>query len=415
LRIRLPRPTEGAFRLLAPGGVEVPYQELGGQVFAEAEGIPVPGLGYLALAVVPGTPSPAPGELRVSPTVLENRYLRVEVAPDGTLASVYDKEAGREVLGGRGNQLWAYTDIPREWDAWEVDAAYAQDGKEVLSSGAPQVIEQGPLRAGLRVERRLEGATIEQDYWLTAGSRRLEVATHIRWARRRTLLRAYFPLAVRSHEAWYETAFGAVARPTHTNTSWDAARFEVPALRWADLSEAGYGVSLLNDGKYGHSARANTLGLTLLRSPVYPDPYAEEGEHRFTYALYPHPGDWRSGTVREAQDLNAPLQAVIVPAQGSGWPVQQHFARIQGTGLRLAALKKSEEGQGLILRLYEAHGGRGEARLEVFFRGESREASFAGEAVRRVDLLERASGELEGTGQTLRFGFRPYQVISLEL
>ncbi|MFZ5992621.1 MAG: alpha-mannosidase [Deinococcota bacterium] len=405
LRLCLPRPSEGGFRLLAPGGVEVPYQELGGEVFAEAEGVCVPGLGYLALAVVPGTPRPAPGGLEVSPNVLENHYLRVEVAPDGTLASLYDKQAGREVLGGRGNQLWAYPDLPREWEAWEVDAAYAQDGVEVLAAEAPRVLEPGPLRASLRVERRLEGAVIVQDYRLTAGGRRLEVVTHIRWERRRTLLRAYFPLAVRSHEAWYETAFGAVARPTHTNTPWDAARFEVPALRWADLSEAGYGVSLLNDGKYGHSARGSTLGLTLLRAPVYPDPYADEGEHRFTYALYPHAGDWRSGTLREAHDLGAPLQAVIVFAQGSGWPVQQHFARIQGAGLRLAALKKSEEGQGLILRLYEAHGGRGEARLEgPLVRG-----------AKPVDLLEQATGLLEPMGPTLRFGFRPYQVISLEI
>ena len=424
LRIRLPRPTEGAFRLLAPGGIEVPYQELEGEVFAEAEEVRVPGLGYLALAVVGGTPSPAPGLLRVSPTGLENRYLRVEVGADGTLQSVYDKEAGREVLGGRGNQLWAYTDIPREWDAWEVDATYARDGQEVRATGEPQVVEQGPLRASLRVERRLEGVQIEQDYRLTAGGRRLEVVTHLGWGRRRTLLRAYFPLAVRSHEAWYETAFGAVARPTHANTSWDAARFEVPAHRWADLSEAGYGVSLLNDGKYGHSAKGNTLGLTLLRSPVYPDPYAEEGEHRFTYALYPHLGDWRTGTVAEAHDLNAPPRAVTVPAQGAGWPVQQHFARVQGAGLRLAALKKSEDGEGLILRLYEAQGGRGEARLEVSFRGDSRVgsfrgdsrvASFTGKAARRVDLLEQGSGELEGTGQTLRFDFGPYQVISLEI
>ncbi|RIH85829.1 alpha-mannosidase [Calidithermus roseus] len=408
LRLDLPKPLRGPFRLVAPGpgDLEVPYQDLGERIVVETEQLSVPGLGYVALAAVPGTPKEPSRGLEVSASTLENRYLRVRVAPDGTLTSVSDKEAGREALAGRGNQIWAYTDIPREWEAWDVDSAYAQDGVEVLASAAPVVVEEGPFQAALRVERRLEGALIEQFYRLRASARRLEIETRIRWERRRTLLRAYFPLNVRQHEAWFETAYGAVARPTHRNTSWDAARFEVSGHRWADLSEAGYGVSLLNDGKYGHSALGNVVGLTLLRSPLYPDPLADEGEHRFTYALYPHRGDWRNGTILEAHDLNAPLRAIVLPAEGGNWPSVRQLVRISAPGLRLSALKRSEEGEGVVLRLYEAHGGRGRAVLE---------SELATGAARRVNLLEEAQEELLLEGTALRLDFTPYRVISLEL
>jgi len=405
LRLRFPRPTKGTFRLVTTEGLEVPHQDRGGEIMAEAAEVEVPGLGYLALVVVPGSPKKISSALEVSSTTMENRYLRVKVAADGTLEEVYDKEAGREVLAGRGNQLWAYTDIPREWDAWEVDAAYAKDGAEILASRI-RVVEKGPVRASIRVERRLEGVTIEQEYRLMTGSRRLEIATRIHWGRRRTLLRAYFPLNVRSHEAWYETAFGAVARPTHTNTPWDAARFEVSAHRWASLDEAHYGVSLLNDSKYGHSAKDNLLGLTLLRSPVYPDPYAEEGQHCFTYALYPHQGDWRGGTLLEAQDLNAPLQAVLLPAKGGEWPATQRFFHLSEPGLRLSALKKSEDGGGLVLRLYEALGGRGTAQLR---------SDFIGKSAHLSNLLEERQKKAEVEGKIARFNFSPYQVVSLEV
>ncbi|GEM85667.1 alpha-mannosidase [Meiothermus granaticius] len=406
LRLRLPRPAKGAFRLLAPGGVEVAYQEQDGEILLASEDLQVPGLGYLALAVVAGTPAKVPSDLEASSRTLENRYLRVRVGADGTLESVYDKAAGREVLAGPGNQLWAYTDIPREWDAWEVDAAYAKDGQELKATQPPRLVRKGLLEASIAVERGMEGVRVTQEYRLRAGSRRLEVHTHLRWERRRTLLRAYFPLALRAHEAWFETAYGAVARPTHTNTSWDAARFEVSAHRWASLDEAGYGVSLLNDGKYGHSARGHTLGLTLLRSPVYPDPYAEEGEHHFTYALFPHIGDWRGETLLEAQDLNAPLQALTLPAQGGDWPARRKLLRVDPPGLRLSALKKQEEGRGVVLRVYEALGGRGSAQLF---------AEWEVQAAHTVNFLEERQGSLKPKGGQAVFTYTPYQVVSLEL
>ena len=412
LSVRLPKPISGAFKLIAPDGLEVPYQFDGDEIIVQGEAM-VPGLGYLALAVVPGKPKAAPSDLKVTSTTLENSRLRVTVNADGTLESVFDKRAGREVLAGRGNQIHAYTDIPREWDAWEIDANYTSDGAEILAASKPKLEQRGPLEAVIRVERKLNDAIIESRYRLRANSSRLEIETRIHWQGRRTMLRALFPLNVRHHEAWFETAFGAIARPTHQNTSWDAARFEVNAHCWADLSEAGYGVSLLNDGKYGHSAHGSTLGLTLLRSPVYPDPYADEGEHHFSYALLPHQGDWRAETIREAHDLNAPLRAVVQRADGDrqpttngDWPTMRRFLQSSHANLRLSSFKKAEDSDELILRVFEAHGGRGTARVEF---------GLPIRAARRVNLLEEEPQRLVVKANALNLEFTPYSVSTLKL
>ncbi|MCX7782899.1 MAG: glycosyl hydrolase-related protein [Meiothermus sp.] len=407
LRLQMERPTEQFFRLLTATGDEVPYQEAGSQILVAADQM-VPALGYLALAVVGHLDTRRTPGVRVNGQgrVLENQHLRLEVAPDGTLARLYDKDHRREVLAGRGNQIWAYTDVPRYWEAWDIDASYMQEGHEITASQV-RLIEGGPLRAGIWVERKLGASSLEQTYWLWGGSRRLEIETRVRWQERRTLLRALFPLNVRTHEAWFDTAFGALARPNHVNTSWDAARFEVPALRWADLSEAGYGVSLLGGAKLGYSASGNVLGLSLLRGPIWPDPLADVGEHHFTYALYPHPGDWREGTVVEAEDFTAPLRPLALPVHAGGQPSNRQFLRLSQSSLQVAAFKRAEEGFGYILRLYEAHGGRGVVELDL--------SPLGIRKVSRVNLLEDAGEALPLQNGHLNLAYTPYQVISLKL
>jgi alpha-mannosidase len=331
--------------------------------------------------------------------------LRVEIGEDGTLHGVYDREAGREVLDGRANQLWAYTDKPRNWEAWDVDEGYEQEGEEISGVESVEVVENGPLRASVRVVRRWRGSTIAQTYRLLSGSRRLDVESYVDWHERRVLLRTLFPLAVRSHETTCETMFGAVRRPTHHNTPWDATRFEVSAHRFCDLSEPGYGVALLNDGKYGHSAKGNVVGISLLRSPLYPDPFADEGEHRFTYSLFPHQGDWTAaGVAREAFDLNAPLFPVL--AQGVALP--QGFSLLEAEGLELAlgSLKLAEDGDSVILRLYEPHGARGECTLRF---------GRPVERVEHVNLLEEAEGPVEVQQGAVRLRVRPFEVVTLKL
>ncbi|MDZ7702943.1 MAG: glycoside hydrolase family 38 C-terminal domain-containing protein [Trueperaceae bacterium] len=340
---------------------------------------------------------PPPAGLAVDRRRLENRYLRVELAANGSIERIFDKQAEREVLAGRGNQLWAYVDKPREWDAWDIDADYRDQGEELTDLADVDVSERGPHRVALTLTRRFRHSTVRQQLRLWANSARLEFVTDLDWHDRHYLLKTHFPLNVRSDTATFETAFGVVRRATHRNTSFEAARFEVAGHRFADLSEPGYGVALLNDGRYGYHARGNDLGLSLLRAPTYPDPYADEGEQRIVYALLPHSGDWLSGGVlHEAEDLNNPL---VARAVRSAQPLSWQAVKMTGLQLGLGCLKPSEEGDGLILRAYEPQGARGTVGLEL---------PRGWQVAEEVDGLERPLGEP-------RFDFGPFQLRSWRL
>jgi alpha-mannosidase len=239
----------------------------------------------------------------------------------------------------------------------------AERGEEVTEVESIEVVEKGPHRAAVRVAKTYRHSRVTQTYALAANGLRLDVETEIDLHDRRVFLRSLTPVDVRASEATFECAFGVVRRPTHTNTSWDQAKFEVPGHRFADLSEPGFGLALLNNAKYGHSARGNVLGLSLVRAPVYPDPLADEGVQRFTYALMPHQGDWYEGRVRiEAEDLNQPLLA----AGASGLAGASLTPLVPGgINAALSALKPAEDGEGLVLRVYEPAGRRGDFSLEL--------------------------------------------------
>ncbi len=374
-----------------------------GRMLVVARDIIVPGMSAVVLRSETGAASPAAPFLTVTSNQIENDDLRITVNRDGTLESIYDKTFDREVLADRGNQLWLFTDVPRQFDAWDIDATYTDEGTELLAALEPESVEPGPIRGALQVVRRYEAIEIVQEYRLAAYSRRLEIATRIKWHGRRRLLRAVFPFRIHTHEVWSETAFGAVSRPNHRNTPWDQARFEIPVHRWADLSEPGYGVSLLNNGKYGYSAHGNVLGISLLRAPIYPDPYADEGEHEFLYAVYPHSGDWRNGTVREAEEIHSPLR-IISNAKAEGWPSLFRFTE---ESLRLAALKKAEDSGAIILRLYEPHGARGKTTIET---------ALPLQKAAIVNILEDETQELSIEDERrITLEFKPFQVISLKL
>jgi alpha-mannosidase len=336
-----------------PGAQEVE----GGSVLAGRD--LVPGLGA---RVVAGVSDSSP--LSVSKSSLENDFVRVELDSSGTLSSVVDKRNKREVLAGRGNQLWAYVDKPRNWDAWDIEETYGRDGREINDVEAIEVVETGPHRAAIRLTRRFRDSRVIQEIRLWSNSPRLEFKTTMDWHDRHWLIKARFPLNVRSERATFETAFGVVERPTHRNTSWEQAKFEVAAHRFADLSEPGYGVALLNDGKYGHHALGNELGISLLRAPVYPDPLADEGVQSFVYALYPHSGTWlEGGVLMEAEDLNRPMPTLPVRA---GTPTEWRPIGLSGIPMALGTLKPMEDDRdALVLRIYEPQGRRGPVQITV--------------------------------------------------
>lgn len=312
----------------------------------------------LSIAVVPRDLPASPG-LSVSTGHLENAILSVTIGRDGTLTSIIHKPSGREALAGPANQLWAYpVDKPRNWDAWDVEDDYAERGEQICAVESIEVTGHGPDRAAVRITRKWRASTITQTYSLAANSPRLDIETTLDWHDRRVFLRTETPVAARNREATFECAYGVVKRPTHTNTSWDQAMFEAVAHRFIDLSETGFGVALLNNAKYGHSVRGNVLGMSLLRAPIYPDPLADEGIQSFTYALLPHRGDWHEGGVREeAEDLNQPL--LTLPVSGVA-PVVRTPLQTSGINAAVSGLKSAEDGKGLVLRVYEPAGARGQ-------------------------------------------------------
>ena len=332
---------------------------------------------------------------------LDNGGVRVEIGVDGTLNRMFDRRYHREVLSGPGNVLTAYPDLPRAWEAWDTQTQLGDAGEALLEVASIEILETGPLRASVRVTRKWRSSTVVQTYRLNIGSSRLDIETTLEWHERRTFLRALFPLNIHASTATFETAFGSVSRPTHRNTSWDAARFEVCGHRWADLSEPGYGVALLNDGKYGYSSLGGTLALSLVRGAMFPDLLADEGAQHFTYALYPHYGDAQGGHVAlEALDLNSPL--LIFPGT-----LENPLEGLRRTGLTvtLSSLKKAEDSDTLILRLYEPYGARGVVVLEI----------PGLRAASRVNLLEDPLEVVTPEAGRVELEVLPFEIISLRL
>lgn len=334
--------------------------------------------------------------------VLENAHLRAVLADDGRLLSLVARDGGREALAAPGNVLRMYRDEPTQFDAWDIDPFHMETEAPCPGADACAPFAEGPLRAGVRFERRLGARSrMVQAVHLDAGARRLEFWCDVDWREDRRVLKVAFPLAVRAANATYEMQFGVAERPTHFNTTYDLARYEVPGHRWADLSEHGFGVALLSESKYGFSAHGNELRMTLLRAPCFPDPDADRGAHRFGYALMPHRGGWQDGgVVAEGLRFNAPPR-VVDRALAPG----ALFA-VAGDALVLDTVKKAEDDDGLILRLYEPHGGRGRARI-------STRLPFA--SAMFVDLLERPTGPATVTDGAVEVAFRPFQLISLKL
>ncbi len=371
----------------------------------------VPSLGYEVLHVVPGK-KPFASDLKVTETTLENAALRVVVDPQtGCITSLYDKKAGFETLakGACGNELEAFKDTPKDYDAWNIDpGTLDQPPMRITEADSVQVIGHGPMRASIRVARHWQNSKFVQDIVLDAGSDQVVVMNDIDWHETHVLLKAAFPLSATSPFATYEIPYGTIQRPTTRNNSWEKAQFEVGAQRWADLGNAQHGFSLINESKYGYDGVGNLLRLTLLRSPVWPDPNADRGEHHFSYALYPHAGDWKQAmTVRHGFNFNYHLQAMQVEAHTGSLPAEHSFVAIRPEDVVLTAMKKAEDSNALIFHFYEWAGKGGSVALRV-----PPGATGAVES----NLMEKPEGAalpLEGDHVTVHF--RPYEIVAVRV
>lgn len=383
--------------------------------------VSVPALGYSTYYVRGAAKASAtPAEVNASDGGLENEFVRVKVDPQtGCMISLFDKRSKTEALapsetdtGGPtshicGNLLQAFRDKPKQWDAWNIDADFEKEHWDLDKADEVKLVENGPLRAVLRVKNHFQNSTFVRDITLTAGSPRVDVKMTADWHEKHILLKVAVPVSAHNDKATFEIPYGSVERPTTRNTPAEKGKFEVPALRWADLSDATHGFSLLNDCKYGYDAKGNVLRLSLLRSPAWPDPHADEGVHEFTYSLYPHEGEWRGAlTVRRGYELNFPLLPRQVETHQGDLKPQFSFLGIPSENVVLTAVKKAEDGDALILRFYEWAGKETDVKLAL---------PAGAEAASVSNLMEKPISELPITNGTISVHTKPYEIMTVRV
>lgn len=336
---------------------------------------------------------------------LETPFYRVRLDGAGMFTSIYDKENDREVVqeGRRANLLRMYEDKPIYFDNWDIDIYYTEKFWDVDNVEHMEWTEVGEVRAVLEITRKASKSTIRQKVIFYADSRRIEFATYVDWKEHQTLLKVHFPVAVHTDEATFDVQFGSLTRKTHRNTSWDVARFESCGQKWMDLSEGHYGVSLLNDCKYGHSVQDSDMALTLVKSGIEPNPTTDQEEHEFTYAIYPHAEGWRAaGTVDEAYKLNQPLVAELETENRGAYS----FASVDRPNVVLETVKRAEDGDGIVVRMYESENALTKAKLTV-------NADF--EKAYICNLLEETEGEAAVNGNVVDVVLKPYEVVTVLL
>jgi alpha-mannosidase len=365
-------------------------------------------------------PTDVSSELKSSAGSLENEFLRLKIdLHTGCITTLFDKRSQTESLapaetdtGGPkdqpcGNLLQTFVDKPKEWDAWNIDADFEQQHWDLDTADEVKLVESGPLRAVIRVKNHFQNSTFVRDITMYDGVPRIDVKTTVEWHEKHILLKVAFPLSVHSQKATFEIPFGSIERPTTRRTPAEQAEFEVPAQRWADISDGVHGFSLLNDCKYGYDAKGNVLRLSLLRSPEWPDPHADQGSHQFIYSLYPHGGTWKDArTVRRGYELNYKLLAFVTDAHEGKLPSEHSFLQADADNVVITAFKKAEDNDSLIVRFYEWAGNEADVKLEL-----PDNAQSASEA----NLMERITGGLALTGGKVSVHIKPYEIKTVRI
>lgn len=370
----------------------------------------IPSLGYAAFLLTDddagNLKSSAPSEGRT----VDTPFYRVQFNEDGQMAELYDKRADRQVFspGCPGNVLLAMEDKPHQFDAWNTEI-YAFEKTAVLRGPEEfEILEEGPVETIVRLKYRYHNSLVVQQIVFSQVDPVIRFDTLCNWKEHDTMLKACFDAELRSRKAAFDVQFGNLERPTHSNTSWEYAQFEVCMHKWFDLSEDNYGVAVLNDCKYGCDVKDNSLRLTLLKSATYPDPEADQGEHRFTYALFPHTGGWREGDVaRKAYELNLPLQSADCEMpEGENRERAFSLAQADVPNVIIETVKAAEDGNGVIFRLYEYMCRRGPAEIKF------------GKKIKRAqecDLLENPLRTLSCDHSCIRLSFTPYEIKTIRV
>ncbi|MBQ7231402.1 MAG: alpha-mannosidase [Oscillospiraceae bacterium] len=379
-------------------GTVYPVQQTADGAVAYIKGIP--SKGYKALTTVEA--QAASPFTRSDAYHLETPFYSIALDATGAFTSIFDKENDREVLKpGQVARIRCYEDKPIYYDNWDIDMYYTEKSWAVDELKSLRWIADGAVETVLELVFDCCGSEIVQKIHFYADTRRIDFETKIDWKLHQHLLKAEFPVDIHADEATFEVQFGNVKRKTHTNTSWDKARFESCAQKWMDFSEGHYGVSLLNDCKYGHSVNDGVIGLTLLKSGVEPHPNADVEVHEFTYSLLPHAESWQqAGTVQEAYKLNQSAYAVIGGEAGKA----ASFASVNKRNVILETVKAAENGEGTVLRLYECENARTKVTVTL---PEGTKAAYL------TNLLEEIESELDVVDNAVTFTIKPYEIITV--
>ncbi len=374
-------------------------QQAGDQTYVAVKRVPAMGTAVILFEEAGAEAAQEAPAFTVRGKEIETPYYLVNCNEYGQIIRIYDKENKRDVLpaGERANVLQMFEDKPLDNDAWDIDIYYQQKMREITDLACFEVKECGDVRLVIHMRWNYMRSVIEQDMFYYRDNRRIDFVTRVDYHERQQLLKAAFPVDIRSTYATYDIQYGNAKRPNHWNTSWDMARFESVAHKWVDLSEKGYGVSLLNDCKYGHDIKDNVIRISLLRSGLQPDHLQDVGEHFFTYSLYPHSGDFvEAGVEQEAFALNQPLEAV----EGRVELPYESFLTFDCKDVELDAVKKSEDGKYLVVRFHEFAGGRHQVTVKP---------GFAYKAWMESDLRERPLEAARGAGQ-ISLTVKPYEI-----
>ncbi|MBI9016214.1 MAG: alpha-mannosidase [Phycisphaerae bacterium] len=371
----------------------------------------IPSMGHTTIHINPGTHE----DVKLLPATtkkIENENLSIKFDAKGRIKSIVDKNTKREAVkaGCVANQFLLFEDKPNDWDAWDIDIFY--NDKMLCSDGellSMELTETGPVRSVMHIKRKISKSIIAQDIILKAGSGQLDFVTSIQWGDEKdVLLKVAFPTDIHSETARYEIQFGNVTRPTHWNRPQDFAMFEVPGQKWVDLSQSDYGLSMLNDGKYGYDIKGDTIRMSLLRAPKMPDTTADVNKtHCFTYSIRPHGGDFTNGTVRAGYELNNAPLAIAAKSSKGKLPASLSNMAITGDNVIIDTVKKCEDDNSIIVRLYEAHNCAGQRTFST---------SLAVKKVTEVNLMEKPLNKtLKIADGKVKLTFSPYQIRTLKL
>ncbi|MFT5905572.1 MAG: alpha-mannosidase [Cryomorphaceae bacterium] len=338
-----------------------------------------------------------------------NGLITLEVNHSGLITSLYDVENSREIIADYSvaNLFQLHQDYPNSQNAGDVDFFYNESVENLSDHGIASIAQDTDLRVVIHVSRAFGQSQIEQDIVIDAGSRRIDFKTEVDWQERNRLLKVSFPVAISSYRASFETQYGHVERSTHDNTSWDAAKFEVPAHKWADLSESGYGVALLNDCKYGYDIKGSNMRLTLLKAASAPDPEADRGVHQFTYSLLPHLGSLQEGgVIEQAYALNVPLVLQQTDEHVGDLPPEQSFFAVNRPGVFIEAVKKAERTDDAVVRVYDGYQSRGEVSIISSLHCES--------TVSELDLMENKLHDISSNNGEVTLKIKPFEIRTIQ-